>query len=110
MTLPPSRTVTVRHTSLPSTGYSIRLLVPAGRLAVRWTVSVAPRTFLTTGLPIETVRLVGTLYSEKVTYPLPPLRLLMPRMSTGYFESFVKLIVWRDPEAEMKTVESRPSG
>jgi hypothetical protein len=62
MTLPlRSRTVRVTVTCLPSTGYSMRSLVPGGRLEVYWIVSVAWRTFRTIGVLKETLRPVGTL-------------------------------------------------
>ena len=39
-----------------------------------------------------------------------PLRVLMPRMSTGYLVSLTKLIVCFEPPPEMNTVASRPTG
>ena len=61
MTLPFSLTVTVRHTSLPFTGYSIRFDDPWGRLFVYWTESRPWRTFLTVAGPMMTCRPLGTL-------------------------------------------------
>lgn len=56
-----SLTVTVRQTCLPSTGDSIRLVAPAGSVEVYWIVSLAGLRFLTTGVPIVTLRPFGTL-------------------------------------------------
>ena len=52
MTIPFWYTVTVRQTSLPSTGYSIRFWAPGASAVVYWTLSLAGRTFRTTGAPM----------------------------------------------------------
>ena len=62
-----SRTLTVRQTCLPSTGYSMRLVAPGASDEVYWTESLAGLTFRTVGAPMVTLRPVGTLYRSNRT-------------------------------------------
>src|SRR5919109_4261380 len=94
-----SRTVRVTDTSLPSTGYSIRLRSPGASDDVYSTVSKPRTTLATDGRDSVVVRPFGTLHSSNRTTPGEAIDL----MRIGYFVSLRKRMVWVSD-----TVASRP--